>query len=400
MHAADVSVVHPLDPFEPTIGGFDTYVAGYLGALPAGQRVEVIGATADPLRRPVGRWVRGEVQGREVDLLPACRVAAGGLAGRLPLSLRFVLGAWRWRARPRGRVVHYHRFESTLAPGPSEERRRVLFSHSHPPMQVNPSAGLAWRWLPGLHRRALLARVRRMDQVWVADGRTLGWFADELGPDLPPAGRVHLWAPPEIHRPRSVAVPGLPEVAEDEVWVAVVGRLAEQKDPRLALDAFLSLAGSRPGWNLVFVGDGPLEAALRRRAAAAGDPGLSQRVHFAGLRSREEVWALLDRSHVLLISSRTEGGPFVAFEALACGATLACTPVGHVHELIRDGQAPGAVADAACVPEVAGALAQAVDLAVQPGARERAVEAARTFTPARSLAAVLAADVTRRGPER
>lgn len=97
-----------------------------------------------------------------------------------------------------------------------------------------------------------------------------------------------------------------------------VGRLAEQKNHRLLLEAFAQHAW--PEDTLTIVGDGPLRERLLEQARALE---VTERVHFAG--HVTDVLALYDEADVFVLSSDYEGVPAVLLEALAAGLPLAVT---------------------------------------------------------------------------
>ena len=96
-----------------------------------------------------------------------------------------------------------------------------------------------------------------------------------------------------------------------------VGRLAPQKGQEILLDALARLK-DRP-WRLTLVGDGPLRADLERQA---GRLGLASRVTFAGFVDPLPHFAAAD---LFVLSSRWEGLPAVALEALAAGLPVVAT---------------------------------------------------------------------------
>ena len=101
-----------------------------------------------------------------------------------------------------------------------------------------------------------------------------------------------------------------------------IGRLVPQKGLDVAIRAFAR--ADLPGARLAIVGEGPLEAELRALAQALGVAG---RVDFAGYVADARPW--LDRSRVLLLTSRYEGYGAVVVEALAAGRPVVatrCTP--------------------------------------------------------------------------
>ncbi len=113
--------------------------------------------------------------------------------------------------------------------------------------------------------------------------------------------------------------------------VGVVGRLAEVKQPELALDVIALLAQKYQKLHLVYVGDGELRGALERRIRAL-DPQLQARVHMAGARS--DMPAVLADLDAVMLTSRSEGAPVALIEAAAAGKPAFAFPVGGVPELV------------------------------------------------------------------
>jgi glycosyltransferase involved in cell wall biosynthesis len=111
--------------------------------------------------------------------------------------------------------------------------------------------------------------------------------------------------------------------------VLSVGRLVPVKNPALAIEAVAAV----PEAALVFVGEGPLLGELQEQARSAG---VEDRVISAGL--REDARALIGAADVVLLTSRGEGLPLVALEALAAGVPLVATDVQGVRELLTDGE--------------------------------------------------------------
>ena len=156
--------------------------------------------------------------------------------------------------------------------------------------------------------------------------------------------------------------------------IVMAGRMTPQKGWDLVLEAAARLAAVRSDLAWVLVGDGPLRAALTRRAA---DLGVAAR--FTGARSdMADVFGCAD---LVLLASRSEGLPFTLLEAMALGKPVVATRVGGVPEVVEDGRSGRLVS-----PEDPAALATAVagvldgpDAAAM-GARGRArVESAFTL---------------------
>jgi glycosyltransferase involved in cell wall biosynthesis len=101
---------------------------------------------------------------------------------------------------------------------------------------------------------------------------------------------------------------------------ATVGRLAVEKNTSAFLD--LDLPGSK-----LVVGDGPLEASLRRRYPKA---------HFVGKQVGEALTRHYAAADVFVFPSRTDTFGLVLLEALACGLPVAAFPVPGPLDVIGD----------------------------------------------------------------
>ncbi|MGH7214803.1 MAG: glycosyltransferase family 4 protein [Tepidisphaeraceae bacterium] len=113
------------------------------------------------------------------------------------------------------------------------------------------------------------------------------------------------------------------------------GRLAPVKRVDLLIDAFVTIAPQRQGWDLLIVGDGPLRAALERRVPAE----LRGRVMWTGfIDDQQTVTALYRASDVLVLPSDREPWAVVINEAAGAGlAIVASDVVGAAAELVQDG---------------------------------------------------------------
>lgn len=111
-----------------------------------------------------------------------------------------------------------------------------------------------------------------------------------------------------------------------EIVLLWVGRLEEEKQPFVALDALQ--AARREGFaaGLTFVGAGSLRAALE---AQVRRENLTEWVEFAGARNPALQYAEAD---LLLVTSKYEGYGMVVIEALAAGVPVLATDVGIARE--------------------------------------------------------------------
>jgi glycosyltransferase involved in cell wall biosynthesis len=111
-----------------------------------------------------------------------------------------------------------------------------------------------------------------------------------------------------------------------------VGRLTAQKDPLTFLRVLAAVRRARPDVQGVVVGDGPLGADVGREAAALG---VAARCRVLGARS--DVPALLAAMDVVVLTSTSEGFPFVVLEAMATERPVVATAVNGVPEIVENG---------------------------------------------------------------
>ncbi|MFP4453989.1 MAG: glycosyltransferase, partial [Desulfobacterales bacterium] len=115
------------------------------------------------------------------------------------------------------------------------------------------------------------------------------------------------------------------------VRIAMVARLDEQKDHDTLFSALSNLKNYN--WTLDLIGDGPREHMLRKHTKRLG---LDNRVNFLGLRN--DVEALLAKSHIFVLSTKWEGFPRSILEAMRAGLPVIASDVGGVKEAVKNGE--------------------------------------------------------------
>ncbi|WP_053643819.1 MULTISPECIES: glycosyltransferase [unclassified Streptomyces] len=168
----------------------------------------------------------------------------------------------------------------------------------------------------------------------------------------------------------------------ERVLLLLCSRLSVEKRPGTALDALEELRGAGIPASLVVAGDGPLRAALERRARERRLP-----VRFAGhLADREDLADLQAAADVCLAPGPAETFGLSALEALACGTPVVVSASSALPEVV--GTAGVAAAD---TPAAFASGVQSL-LAVPETVRRRAARArAEGFAWDRSVAAFLRA---------
>lgn len=141
----------------------------------------------------------------------------------------------------------------------------------------------------------------------------------------------------------------------DRRVVLFAGKFVEAKQPLALLEAFIAL--SRPGWSILFVGDGAERPALERRASSAGAP-----VRLLGFANQGEMPSryLLADLFVLPSKGLYETWGLSVNEAMLMGVPcLVSTRVGCQRDLVIEGNT-GWVFD----PSEAGSLTRALGKAM------------------------------------
>ena len=335
------------------VGGAETLLLDLLDAAAArGDAAHVAYFSPGPLEAAVA--ARG---------VPMTRLSRSGL--RDPMALRRAVGLIR-RWRPD--VVHTHLTKSEVV-GQIAARLtgtpRILSLHNTNPWRRNPVLARLWRTAVGGADACIAVSQTVAD--WAAANGNYPRGAIEVidnGVDL---GRFD----PARTAPLDLSPHG---VREGAVTVAIVGRLAPQKDHALFLQAASRLP-SEPDLQCLVVGDGPLGPQIRAEAERLGL--LDGRVALTGTIS--DMPGLLASIDVLVLSSRWEGLPMVLLEAMAMGRAVVATEVGGIPGVVRHGENGWLVP-----PGDASALAEAIArLARDPALRERMGRAARRTIEAR-----------------
>lgn len=216
------------------------------------------------------------------------------------------------------------------------------------------------RWIhdPPVLRPDLCQRPALLRRIWIAFFKLLGRFAYQASDRITTlfgrnAGfQIELGAPPEkleiipngVHAPdfrdlrgkRQAQIDAQPE---REV-VGFLGRVVSIKDVKTLLRAARLTLDQRP--RATFLIAGPLEEEPEYAAACqelSRRLGLEEHVKFLGPQQRDDLLPAID---VMLLTSISEGLPFVILEAFAAGIPCVSTDVGSCRELIegREGETP------------------------------------------------------------
>lgn len=168
-------------------------------------------------------------------------------------------------------------------------------------------------------------------------------------------------------------------------YLVFTGRLVQLKRVDVLLDALPHILAQYPHCHALIVGSGDQQQESTQQAlhAQAERAGLTEHVHFLGM--REDVAMLLRAADVFVFTSEREGLPNAILEAAAAELPIVATRIDGVSDILDDDSAwlvpagdPAALAQAVCA-----ALGDA------PLAQARAARAHQRIVSAFSLEAVV-----------
>ena len=174
---------------------------------------------------------------------------------------------------------------------------------------------------------------RRADAVTGISADVLGVLTGELGVERERTFRTPMPVNAELFQPA-------PPPAGEDFRILAVGRLIERKGHRFLLEAVKLLRDRDVPAKLTIVGEGPLEAQLKAKAA---DLGLDD-VELAGAVSHAGVLEAIARCHVYVMPSitdpggETEGLGMGLLEALLVGRPVVACATGGIPDIVLDGQ--------------------------------------------------------------
>jgi len=122
--------------------------------------------------------------------------------------------------------------------------------------------------------------------------------------------------------------------SSDDIVFCHLGRLGPEKNVGVLVESFIELAAGTPSARLLVIGDGPMRESMESSLAAHS---LSEKVHFTGAASYDEVPGLLHAADVFVTASVAETYPLVVMEALAAQLPAVGVRSPGVGEVIDDG---------------------------------------------------------------
>jgi glycosyltransferase involved in cell wall biosynthesis len=140
---------------------------------------------------------------------------------------------------------------------------------------------------------------------------------------------VRIYNPVDVEMVRRLAEAVESPYSSPGPHVMAMGRLQREKAYDVLLQAFSSVLKALPNARLTILGEGPLEAQLKKQAV---DLGVDHAVAFPGF--QKNPWPYVKHADLFVLSSRFEGLPNALLEVLALGVPVVATDCpGGVREI-------------------------------------------------------------------
>ena len=140
---------------------------------------------------------------------------------------------------------------------------------------------------------------------------------------------VRIYNPVDVEMVRRLAEDSPSPYRGSGPHVMAMGRLQHEKGYDVLLKAFSSVLKAFPQAQLTILGEGPLEAQLKKQAV---DLGVDHAVTFAGF--QKNPWPYVKHADLFVLASRYEGLPNAVLEVLALGVpVVAADCPGGVREI-------------------------------------------------------------------
>ena len=114
--------------------------------------------------------------------------------------------------------------------------------------------------------------------------------------------------------------------------IVYLGRLTPQKKPQRLVGVLWQIIQKNDGIRAAIIGTGELEEETK---ALIAQNSLEHNVHMLGFISN--AYGILRNAKLMIMTSRWEGTPMCALEAIALGVPIVSTPTDGLKELVEDG---------------------------------------------------------------
>lgn len=114
--------------------------------------------------------------------------------------------------------------------------------------------------------------------------------------------------------------------------IVYIGRMTYPKNPQRLLEVLNAVIKERPETRCALIGTGDLEDVIKKNILKER---LDENIDFLGFQSNP--YGILENAKMMIMTSRWEGTPMCALEAMALGIPIVSTPTDGLRELVEQG---------------------------------------------------------------
>jgi len=338
-----LTLIHPLDPLGPRVGGIKTFIKGMIRYAPEDFALEFIGISSNPIQRRVLEWNTINLENKRVKFFPLLADLDENIKKRIPLSFRFAMRLRQIHLDQKPRVSIFHRIEPVLFYKSSAEKTLAIIHDDIEKQVLDRGSESTWRHFPRIYNFMEKMAQSRLNHVYTVSSNALDYYQKKYSNEAHKFSFLPTWADPskfftnreDKKALRNQFLEGKEKIPVDEPWLLFVGRLQIVKDPDLLIQAFQKYADQKKQGVLLIIGEGNLKLELERKVK---DAGIQERVFFLGSLLQENLAKLYQAADCLILTSHFESMPMSVLEALSCGLPVVSTPVGELRKVVRTGE--------------------------------------------------------------
>ncbi|MBQ9728701.1 MAG: glycosyltransferase [Clostridia bacterium] len=215
-------------------------------------------------------------------------------------------------------VLHAHDMRASFVAARAKGKRRLI-SHVH--NNAYDSRGISLKSVA-----YLWAAIRAKHIFWVSDSAYRGYCFHNLFKKKSSVLYNVIDVDATYEKMRT-------DKREYDYDVVYLGRLSYEKNPQRVLSVLQKVKEKKADVKAAIIGSGDLEDELLKLRE---EWGLADHLEFLGFQSNP--LKILHDAKVMLMTSRWEGTPMCALEAMALGVPIVSTPTDGLKELIQDGE--------------------------------------------------------------
>jgi len=376
-----IAIIHPLDPLGSKIGGIEQHIRGFIKRAPEEFAITLVGFTEDRRKRPVGRRLQLDLEGRPFSNFPVCYIPEPNRRKAVPQTLTFTAGLLRHRPNLEGMFLQFHRVEpSLICP---RENTKVLFIHGNIETLFESSNESRWSKWPGLYFHIERFFINRMSKIFVQNDDGLEFYK-KIYPHLsnrlaffPSWVDESIFFPYPLETKENMKRSFLQQRNIDATskMILFAGRLELAKDPMLLMATFDYVCSLDPQVTLIVAGSGTMKNKMLQHAARNN---IKDKVLFLGSLRQSEVAEVMRICDVFLLTSSFEGMPYVVVEALATGLPVVSTNVGAISKAVHNNLS-GLLVNSRSPVEIGNAVLNVMNEKAQY-TPEKCVNASKPFT--------------------